>query len=69
VVSAVEEGSPAEGAGIQTGDLIREVNRARIRGVPDFERAVRALKPGDRVTILLQRSGQALFVAFTAGRG
>jgi serine protease Do len=69
VVAAVEDGSPAEGAGIQAGDVIREVNRAKVRSVPDFERTIRALKSGDRVTILLQRGGQALFVAFTVSRG
>jgi serine protease Do len=68
VVTSVEDGSPAEGAGIQPGDVIREVNRQRVRSVDEFERATRALKEGERVTLLLHRGGQALFVAFTVGR-
>jgi len=35
----------------------------------DFERATRDLKEGDRVTLLLQRGSQALYVAFTVARG
>ena len=69
VVAAVEEGSPAEGAGVRPGDVVREVNRQRVRTEADFERVVRALKEGDRVTLLLLRGGSSLFVAFSLGRG
>jgi serine protease Do len=69
VVVAVEEGGPAEGAGIQPGDVIREVNRLKIRSIADFDRVTRGLKEGDRVTLLLQRGSSALFVAFSVGRG
>ena len=69
VVAAVEMGSPADASGIQPGDVIREVNRQRVRALADFEAATRGLKPGDRVTLLLQRGGSALFVAFTVGQG
>jgi serine protease Do len=69
VVASVEMGSPADSSGIQPGDVIREVNRQRVRALADFEAATRGLKPGDRVTLLLQRGGSALFVAFTAGQG
>ena len=69
VVAAVETGSPADSAGIQPGDVIREVNRQRVRSVADFERVSLGLRPGDRVTLLLQRGTTALFVAFTVGQG
>ncbi|MBI2460244.1 MAG: DegQ family serine endoprotease [Candidatus Rokubacteria bacterium] len=69
VVAAVEAGAPADVAGVQPGDIIREVNRKRVRGLADFERLVRSLKEGDRVMLLLQRGTAALFVAFTLGRG
>src|SRR5581483_6127411 len=69
VVAAVEDGSPAESAGVQAGDVIREVNRQRVRTPGDFERLTRGLKEGDRVTLLLQRGGAALYVAFSLGRG
>jgi serine protease Do len=69
VVLRIEDESPAAEAGIQRGDVIREVNRQRVRSVQDFERATRDLKEGDRVTVLLQRGAQALYVAFTIERG
>jgi serine protease Do len=69
VVARVEEDGPAAEAGLQRGDVIREVNRQRIRSVPDYERVTQSLKPGDRVTVLLQRGPQSLYVAFTVAKG
>jgi serine protease Do len=69
VVFAVEEESAAAEAGMQRGDVIREVNRQRVRGLPDFERVTRDVKEGDRVTVLLQRGQQPLYVAFTVAKG
>jgi serine protease Do len=69
IVFGVEEESAAAEAGLQRGDLIREVNRQRVRNLQDFERATHDLKDGDRVTVLLQRGQQALYVAFTVARG
>ena len=69
VVFGVEEESAAAEAGMQRGDVIREVNRQRVRGLPDFERVTRDVKEGDRVTVLLQRGQQALYVAFTIAKG
>ena len=69
VVFGVEDDSAAAEAGLQRGDVIREVNRQRVRGIQDFERLTRDLKEGDRVTVLLQRGQQALYVAFTVAKG
>ena len=69
VVFSVEDDSAAAEAGLQRGDVIREVNRQRVRSVQDFERVTKDVKEGDRVTVLLQRGQQALYVAFTVARG
>jgi serine protease Do len=69
VVAGVEEESPAAEAGLQRGDVIREVNRQRVRGLQDFERATKDLKEGDRITLLLQRGQQSLYVAFSIAKG
>jgi len=69
VVLRVEDESPAAEAGLQRGDIVREVNRQRVRSLQDFERATKDLKGGDRVTVLLQRGAQALYVAFTVDKG
>jgi serine protease Do len=65
----VEDGSAASDAGVQRGDVIREVNRQRVRTLGDFERLTKDLKEGDRVTVLLQRGPLSLYVAFTVGAG
>jgi serine protease Do len=62
VVTDVTSGSPAEDAGMQQGDLIKEVNRVAVRNVPDFNRAIRSLQSGDSVALLVQR-GQNTFYA------
>ena len=69
VVARVEDGSPAAEAGVQRGDVIREINRQRVRSMPDFERLTKDVKEGDRLTVLLQRGPMSLYVAFTVGRG
>ena len=53
IVFSVDEDSAASEAGLQRGDVIREVNRQRVRSVQDFEKATKDVKDGDRVTVLL----------------
>ncbi len=69
IVARVEEGSPAAEAGVQRGDVIREINRQKIRSPADYERITRDAKEGDRLTVLLQRGPMSLYVAFTVGKG
>jgi len=69
IVFSVDDESAAAEAGLQRGDVIREVNRQRVRSLPDFEKATKDVKEGDRVTVLLQRGPQSLYVAYTVGRG
>jgi serine protease Do len=69
LVFSVEDDSPAAEAGLQRGDVIREVNRQRVRNLQDYERTTKEVKEGDRVTVLLQRGQQSLYVAFTVAKG
>jgi serine protease Do len=69
VVARVDEGSSAAEAGIQRGDVIREINRQRVKSMTDFERLTKDVKGGERLTVLLQRGPMSLYVAFTVGRG
>ena len=50
-------------------DVIREINRQKVRNLADYERFTREAKDGDRLTVLLQRGPMSLYVAFTVGRG
>ena len=65
VVTSVEEQSAAAQAGIQLGDVIREINRRDVRDISDFQQAMRDVREGDRLTILVQRGAATFFVAFS----
>jgi serine protease Do len=64
VVTSIDQYSEAYQAGLREGDLIRSVNRQRVKSVADFNRAVRKLKKGDTVLLRVHRQGQSFFIAF-----
>ena len=63
VISNVKPGSPAEEAGLQPGDLIKEVNRQAVASVSDFDKAVRKLGDDDTAAFLVRRGENTFFVA------
>ena len=65
VVTRVEPGSPAADAGIQTGDVIQEVNRKSVKNVEDFVQKVEKAKGQENVLLLIQRGQNNLFAAVT----
>jgi len=65
VVTSVEPGSPAADAGIQTGDVIQEVNRKPVNDVRDFSQKIEQAKSQDNVLLLIQRGQNSLFAAVT----
>jgi len=69
VVVRVEDGSAAAEAGVQRGDVIKQLNSQTVRTMVDFERLTRDMKEGDPLTVLLQRGPMSLYVAFRVGRG
>lgn len=62
VVTAVTPGSAADGAGLQRGDVIAEVNRHPVRTVADFKRET-ATGKGRSVLFLVRRGQGSLFLA------
>ncbi len=61
IVIDVFSGSPAEEAGLQRGDLIKEVNRKEVRTVQDFENEINDLKNGDVAALLVRRGSNTFF--------
>jgi S1-C subfamily serine protease len=57
VVQRVEPGSPADRAGIQQGDVVVKVGDSQVRQAQDVGNAVRGHRPGDKVTIVVNRGG------------
>jgi serine protease Do len=62
VISDITEGSPAAEAGLRTGDLITEVNRTAIKNLNDYQQALKKVKNGDNLLLLVKRGGGALYV-------
>jgi len=65
VVAGVEPESPAADAGIQAGDVIREVNRKPVKDVQDFIQKIEKAKDQNNVLLCLQRGQNNLFAAVT----
>ena len=63
VVIDVASGSPAEDAGLQRGDLIKEVNRTQVRTGKEFEKEIRGLKSGDAIALTIRRGPNTFFRA------
>jgi len=59
LVSMVEKGSPAEKAGLQSGDVIREVNGQPIVSSGDLPALIGLAAPGDSVRLGIWRQGAA----------
>jgi Do/DeqQ family serine protease len=64
VIRRVARGSPAEEAGLQPGDLVREVNSAEVSTVAEFRRAAARARRSGRLVLLVQRGYAAERIAF-----
>lgn len=58
VVSEVQAGSGAASAGLQTGDRIVKVGEIAVGSTVDVERGFIGAKPGDRVGVVVRRTGR-----------
>jgi serine protease Do len=68
VVESVDPDGRAASAGIQTGDVIEEVNRESVDSVDDLRAAIR--KSTDRPALLLvNRQGNQLFMTVRPNNG
>jgi serine protease Do/serine protease DegQ len=62
LVSQVVDGSPAEKAGIHTGDVITSVNGQSVKSNGELRNAIGLMRVGDKVEIGLVREGKPLRV-------
>jgi len=65
VVAALEEGGPAEAAGIRVGDVIVEMNGITIRNSAQASRAIFGLQVGDKLEVVVWRAGSTLTFTLT----
>ncbi|GAB3004370.1 trypsin-like peptidase domain-containing protein [Amycolatopsis acidiphila] len=55
LVLAVDPGSPADAAGIRAGDVLTRIGSTEVHAVEDVLGALRGMKPGDRVPVVVAR--------------
>lgn len=63
VISDVEPGGSAAEAGLQPGDLIKEVDRQVIKNLADYTQATEKAEKSEGLLLLLKRGGSTLYVA------
>ena len=65
VMDAPYAGSAAAAVGVQSGDVIVSFDGVPVRTSDDFVAAVRAQRPGDTVTVVVDRGGESLTLSPT----
>jgi C-terminal processing protease CtpA/Prc len=64
-ISEVEEESPAEKAGLKSGDVVLEFNGEHVEGTVQFRRLIREIPAGHKVQITVWRDGKSQTVTAT----
>ncbi|MCD8379504.1 MAG: trypsin-like peptidase domain-containing protein [Lachnospiraceae bacterium] len=67
VVQSVTEGSPADEAGLQAGDVITKVDDTEITGSSDLVTAISKTSGGDEIALTVNRSGETMTITVTVG--
>lgn len=67
LISKVEAGSPAGEGGLQTGDVLLELNGNPIRSVGAFRNTVAMTPPGTEVTLVILRDGERIPLSIPLG--
>jgi serine protease Do len=65
VIAGVNDGSPADAAGLRPGDLITEVNRTAIKNLNDYQQALQKVKKGDHLLLLVKRAAGSFYTVLT----
>ena len=67
VVAAVQPGGPAAGSPLRTGDRIVKLDDREVENPSDLSTGILDFKPGDRVTLTVDRGGQQTTIDVTLG--
>jgi len=63
VIANVEEGSPASEAGLQTGDIIQQIDRKPVATIGDFRASITQHSATTPILLQVNRQGNSRFVA------
>lgn len=64
-LSGVREGSPAQKAGLRSGDVIVRFGDQKVENIYDYMDALNRYKPGDTVTVVVLRDGKEVELTLT----
>jgi serine protease Do len=67
IVASVEKGSPADKAGIESHDVLLEMNGKKIESYDSFRNEIADLKPGTNVRLSVLRNGEIRNITVTLG--
>jgi serine protease Do len=67
VVTNMTPGGPADDAGIQQGDVIKEINHHQIRNLNDYDNAMSRTERGKPVLLLIKRGDQTFYISIRVG--
>jgi S1-C subfamily serine protease len=65
LISGTSKGSPADKAGVQTGDLIVELGGIKIKTLSDYAYCLQALKANEPTKMRVVRAGREVELAIT----
>jgi serine protease Do len=65
LIEAVENGSPADIAGLKPGETIMSVDGRNLKSASDLVKYIRTKKPGDKITLKIMRKDRVAQVAVT----
>lgn len=68
LLTTVAAGSPAAQAGLKVGDLVATAESKPIKDFTELAAIVRAKRPGDTVTLVVERDGQRQTITATVGK-
>ncbi len=63
VIAGVDRGSVAYKAGLEVGDIIRQINDQPVRDIKDYEKLTGRIKSNDRLILLVERDRTLYFVS------
>jgi len=67
MISDVAPGSSAEAAGLQPGDVIKEVNRKSVANTADFENSIKKSSDSNKLLLLVKRKGGSVYMLLQRG--
>lgn len=68
VIGEVKAGSPADQAGLKTGDLLTQINDKPVANATEAADALEALKPDESATFRFQRAGKPMDLSIKLGK-